>query len=172
MVLEQRPSLVLLDIILPGLSGLDVCREIRRNPELDAMPIIMLTAMGEDSDVVLGLELGANDYIPKPFSPRVLLARIRTALRHKADTLAAPPYMQSSDRATVSAYGIRIEPVRHRAAIGRHSPQPFAIRVCNSPSPDCQPRMVIQQGTDYFHCQRRRLPGYRPFGGCAYFKPP
>ena len=131
MVLEQRPSLVLLDLILPGLSGLDVCREIRRRPELDAMPIIMLTAMGEDSDVVLGLELGANDYIPKPFSPRVLLARIRAALRHKADTLAAPPYMQSTDRATVSAYGIRIEPMRHRASIdGRTlnlSPSEFAI---------------------------------------------
>ena len=131
MVLEQRPSLVLLDILLPGLSGLDVCREIRRRPELDAMPIIMLTAMGEDSDVVLGLELGANDYIPKPFSLKVLLARIRTALRHKTDTLTAPPYMQSSDRATVSAYGIRIEPMRHRASIdGRTlnlSPSEFAI---------------------------------------------
>lgn len=131
MVLEQRPSLVLLDILLPGLSGLDVCREIRRRPELDAMPIIMLTAMGEDSDVVLGLELGANDYIPKPFSLKVLLARIRTALRHKADTLTAPPYMQPTDRAAVSAYGIRIEPLRHRAAIdGRTlnlSPSEFAI---------------------------------------------
>ena len=131
MALEKNPVLVLLDIMLPELSGLDVCREIRRNPKLDATPIIMLTAMGEDSDVVLGLELGANDYIPKPFSPNVLLARIRAALRNKTDTQAALPSMQSPDRETVSVFGIDIDPVRHRAVIDgmplNLSPSEFSI---------------------------------------------
>ncbi len=131
MALEKNPALVLLDIMLPELSGLDVCREIRRNPKLDATPIIMLTAMGEDSDVVLGLELGANDYIPKPFSPNVLLARIRAALRNKTDTQAALPSMQSPDRETVSVFGIDIDPVRHRAVIDgmplNLSPSEFSI---------------------------------------------
>ena len=74
-----RPDLVLLDLMLPGMSGYDVCRELRRvDPEL---PIIMVSAKGEEVDKVIGLELGADDYITKPFGPRELIARIRTHLR-------------------------------------------------------------------------------------------
>ena len=74
----QPPDLVVLDLGLPGMDGLDVARELRRQ---SAMPIIMLTARGEEADRVVGLELGADDYIVKPFSPRELLARVRAVLR-------------------------------------------------------------------------------------------
>jgi phosphate regulon transcriptional regulator PhoB len=77
----RNPDLVLLDLMLPGINGLDICRIIRGNPEIAAMPIIMLTAKGEDIDKVVGLEMGADDYMTKPFSVRELVARVRTVLR-------------------------------------------------------------------------------------------
>ena len=84
LVVRERPSLVLLDLMLPGKSGLDVCREIRRTPAVAATPVVMLTAKSAEEDVVRGLELGADDYITKPFSRQVLIARIRAALRRPA----------------------------------------------------------------------------------------
>jgi len=80
-VLRERPSLVLLDLMLPGLDGLSICREIRKTPSVETTPIVMLTAKSTEEDIVRGLELGANDYVTKPFSKAVLLARIRAALR-------------------------------------------------------------------------------------------
>ena len=80
-VLQERPDLVLLDLMLPGLDGLAVCRHIRANPDTGQVPIIMLTAKSEDADIVAGLDAGANDYVTKPFSIEVLLARIRAMLR-------------------------------------------------------------------------------------------
>lgn len=77
----RKPSLIILDLMMPGLGGLDVCKAIRRNPELEAMPIIMLTAKGEELDRILGLEIGADDYITKPFSVKELVARVRAVLR-------------------------------------------------------------------------------------------
>lgn len=77
------PDLILLDIMLPGLDGLSVCREIRMERQLDMTPIIMLTAKSEETDIVVGLELGADDYMTKPFSPNELVARIRAHLRRK-----------------------------------------------------------------------------------------
>ena len=80
--LRQRPfDVVLLDVMLPGIDGFEVCRRIRSRPEHGALPVIMLTARGEDVDRIVGLELGADDYLPKPFNPRELLARIRAVLR-------------------------------------------------------------------------------------------
>ena len=75
---RERPDLVVLDLMLPGMDGLDVCRELRRE---SSVPIIMLTARVEESDKLVGLELGADDYLTKPFSPRELVARVRTVLR-------------------------------------------------------------------------------------------
>ena len=80
---DMNPSLVLLDLMLPGMSGLEVCRQLRQAPEAKDCPIIMLTARGEEHDIVKGLELGADDYITKPFSSQVLLARIRAVLRRR-----------------------------------------------------------------------------------------
>lgn len=83
-VLRERPSLVILDLMLPGMDGLSVCREIRRTPSVAATPIIMLTAKSAEEDIVHGLELGADDYMTKPFSKAVLIARVRAALRRPA----------------------------------------------------------------------------------------
>jgi len=77
------PDLILLDLMLPGMDGLDVCKHLRLAPETKDSLIIMLTAKGEEHDIVKGLELGADDYIPKPFSSQVLLARIRAVLRRQ-----------------------------------------------------------------------------------------
>ncbi len=79
--LREKPSLILLDLMLPGMEGLEVCRLLRHNYKTRTIPIIMLTAKGEDADVVLGLEMGADDYVTKPFSVRQLQARIKAALR-------------------------------------------------------------------------------------------
>jgi DNA-binding response OmpR family regulator len=86
-VRDRRPDLILLDLMLPGLDGLEVCRQIRSEAQTRHLPIIMLTAKGEEADIVTGLELGADDYIAKPFSPRVLLARLRAALRRRSQPL-------------------------------------------------------------------------------------
>lgn len=82
---KQRPDLVLLDLMLPGLGGLEVCKRIKRDAETQDINIIMVTAKGEEADVVLGLEAGADDYVTKPFSPRILLARVRAILRRNLD---------------------------------------------------------------------------------------
>lgn len=78
---ENAPDLILLDLMLPGMDGLDVCRILKNDRNTSKVPIVMLTARGEESDIVTGLEIGADDYITKPFSPRVLIARIKTILR-------------------------------------------------------------------------------------------
>jgi two-component system alkaline phosphatase synthesis response regulator PhoP len=81
LVRKIAPDLVLLDIMLPGLDGIEICRRLKSDPLTSAVPIIMLTAQGEESDIVLGLGVGADDYVTKPFSNKALLARIRAVLR-------------------------------------------------------------------------------------------
>lgn len=78
---KESPSLVVLDIMLPGMQGLEVLRELKKRPESQNIPVILLTAKGEELDKVLGLELGADDYVTKPFSPRELVARVKAVLR-------------------------------------------------------------------------------------------
>lgn len=85
---RNMPGLVILDLMLPGIDGLEVCRRLKADASTARIPVVMLTAKGEDADVVTGLELGADDYITKPFSPRVLLARIRAVLRRKQNETA------------------------------------------------------------------------------------
>jgi two-component system phosphate regulon response regulator PhoB len=80
-VRSVQPDIIVLDLMLPGIDGLEVCRILKNDPAAAYIPIIMLTAKGEDADIVAGLELGADDYITKPFSPRILLARIRAVIR-------------------------------------------------------------------------------------------
>ena len=82
-VREYKPDLVFLDLMLPGIDGLEVCRRLRLAPDTQETPIIMLTAKGEEADIVQGLELGADDYITKPFSPQILQARARAVLRRR-----------------------------------------------------------------------------------------
>ena len=85
MVRSKKPDLMILDLMLPKMNGLDVCKAIRRNPETANLPIIMLTAKGEEIDRIIGLEIGADDYVTKPFSVKELIARVRTILRRLQD---------------------------------------------------------------------------------------
>ncbi|MGH7363473.1 MAG: response regulator, partial [Candidatus Methylomirabilales bacterium] len=78
---QHRPDLLILDLMLPGLDGLEVCRQLRRDPATARLPILMLTAKAEEVDRVVGLEVGADDYVVKPFSPRELVARVKAILR-------------------------------------------------------------------------------------------
>lgn len=81
LVKEDRPDLIILDLMLPELDGLEVCKKIRINPDTAMIPVLMLTAKAEESDTVIGLELGADDYVTKPFSPKALVARVKALLR-------------------------------------------------------------------------------------------
>jgi two-component system phosphate regulon response regulator PhoB len=102
------PDLVILDLMLPGISGLDVCRSIKSDQATRQIPVVMLTAKGEEADIVSGLELGADDYVTKPFSPRVLLARIRAVLR-RAEAVTPP-----SEEDPIKVRGLLIHPGRHQ----------------------------------------------------------
>ena len=84
LIRSERPDLVLLDLMLPGMDGLSICRQMKSDNSLRDIPIIIASAKGEESDVVIGLEMGADDYLAKPFSPRELLARIKAVLRRGA----------------------------------------------------------------------------------------
>ncbi|MBN2225932.1 MAG: response regulator transcription factor [candidate division Zixibacteria bacterium] len=105
-----KPDLILLDLMLPGLDGLDVCRSLKRDSDTDNIPIIMLTAKSEEADIVAGLEIGADDYISKPFSPRVLLARIHAVMRRKSEP---PP----EGMVPLSFRDLSIDPGRHEVRV-------------------------------------------------------
>ena len=94
--MERQPALVLLDLMLPGVDGLEVCRRLKQEAVTRALPVIMLTAKGDETDIVLGLGLGADDYVTKPFSPKQLIARIRAVLRRGPvrDTAETPECIQ------------------------------------------------------------------------------
>jgi two-component system alkaline phosphatase synthesis response regulator PhoP len=85
MVKRERPNLLILDLMLPQMSGLDVCRRLRKEPETARLPILMLTAKAEETDKVLGLELGGDDYLTKPFGPRELVARVKALIRRSEE---------------------------------------------------------------------------------------
>lgn len=106
------PDAIILDLMLPGMDGLELCRLLRDDPITAHTPIIMLTAKGEEGDIVTGLELGADDYVTKPFSPKVLTARVRAALRRR-QTSAAP----SDDASTLRVHDILIDRRRHLVSV-------------------------------------------------------
>jgi len=106
-------DLMILDLMMEGIDGFDVARELKSDSELKKLPIIMLTAKNDETDVVTGLELGADDYISKPFSPKILIARVRAVLRRKildedADTVPA----------NIMSHDIEVDPVRYRVSAG------------------------------------------------------
>jgi two-component system phosphate regulon response regulator PhoB len=107
---SKLPDLVLLDLMLPGVDGLEVCNTLKRDPRTANIPIVMLTARGEDADVVTGLELGADDYITKPFSPRVMLARVKAVLRRKTKAPA-------EEQAIIKLKDLVIHPGRHEVTV-------------------------------------------------------
>ena len=109
---EDAPNLILLDLMLPGIDGLETCRRIKQDPSIASIPVIMLTAKGEDSDVVTGLEVGADDYLPKPFSPKVLIARIRSVMRRVRASVSGP----SEER--IKIHDVIIDVSRHEVTVG------------------------------------------------------
>jgi two-component system phosphate regulon response regulator PhoB len=109
-VRSAPPDLIVLDLMLPGVDGLEVCKALKRDTRTAAIPIVILTARGEDADIVAGLELGADDYLTKPFSSRVLLARIRAVLRrHHAEPVA--------EDAVITHHGLVLHPGRHEVLV-------------------------------------------------------
>jgi phosphate regulon transcriptional regulator PhoB len=109
MVQRDRPNLVILDLMLPGLSGLELCRILRDRTETAQLPILMLTAKAGEADKVVGLEMGADDYLAKPFSPRELVARVRAILRRSEITSSsetAAPYEKGPLRIDFSTYEV------------------------------------------------------------------
>ncbi len=111
---NQSFDVVLLDLMLPALDGLDVCRGLRSHPATADVPIVMLTAKGEDADIVAGLELGADDYVTKPFSPRVLLARIKAVLRRRR-------HKKEDESLAVRIHGLTVDPARHEVLLNQQA---------------------------------------------------
>ena len=106
LIVREPPDLVILDLMLPGMDGLEVCRRLRGNPATRGIPVIMLTAKTEEVDRIVGLEMGADDYVPKPFSPRELVARVKAVLRR-----TSAPVEPSEAPVTVGE--LRLDPARH-----------------------------------------------------------
>ncbi|MBN2081024.1 response regulator [bacterium] len=111
LVRREAPDLVLLDLMLPGLDGIEVCRRLKADPLTSDIPIVMVTAKGEESDIVLGLGIGADDYIPKPFSPRELVARVRAVLRR------GPLRRELDTTQRVVCDGVALDPARHEVLV-------------------------------------------------------
>lgn len=107
---KSTPDLILLDLMLPGIDGLQVCRNFRSEQKTRHIPIVMLTAKGEETDIVTGLEVGADDYITKPFSPKVLVARIRNILRRKSRDVV-------DDSSPIQVHDLVIHPGRHEVLL-------------------------------------------------------
>lgn len=107
---EMLPDLVLLDLMLPEVDGLEVCKRLKSSPQTEHIPIVMVTAKSDEADIVTGLELGADDYITKPFSPKVLVARVRAVLRRTTTEIP-------EKSAIIKIHDIQIDPGRHKVLI-------------------------------------------------------
>lgn len=108
MIKEHKPSLVLLDIMIPGIDGVELCRRIKDDENLSDTKVIFLSAKGEEQDIVNGLELGAEDYITKPFSPKILMARVKAVLRRD---------QEKEESGSLSFKGIEVDDARKQVAI-------------------------------------------------------
>lgn len=109
-VKSNMPGLIVLDLMLPTVDGLEVCRKLRQDSDTRNLPIVMLTAKGEEADIVAGLELGADDYVTKPFSPRVLVARVKAVLRRK-------PRGTVDDSGVIRIHNLTVHPGRHEVLV-------------------------------------------------------
>jgi two-component system alkaline phosphatase synthesis response regulator PhoP len=108
LVRRERPSLLILDLMLPHLSGLDVCRRLRKEPDTARLPILMLTAKAEETDKVLGLELGGDDYLTKPFGPKELVARAKALIRRSEETQEEEAFKVGGLEMDLSRYTVSI----------------------------------------------------------------
>lgn len=107
---QEHPDAMVLDLMLPEVDGIEVCKQLRRHPQTASLPIIMLTARAEEMDRVIGLEVGADDYLTKPFSPRELVLRVKNLLRRRARPEGEPDQIQAGD--------LIIDVPRHRVTVG------------------------------------------------------
>ena len=107
---KEHPALIVLDLMLPGIDGLDVAKALKSEPKTRDIPIIMLTAKGEEADIVTGLELGADDYVTKPFSPRILVARVRAVLRRGVSEVP-------EDESVLKVHNLLIHPGRREVLV-------------------------------------------------------
>ncbi len=110
LIRNQSPNLVILDLMLPGIDGLSLCQQIKSDPLVDETPIIIISAKGEESDVVIGLELGADDYLTKPFSPRELVARVKAVLRRR-------PTLEDPEKQRIFIQGLSIDVARYEVLV-------------------------------------------------------
>jgi two-component system alkaline phosphatase synthesis response regulator PhoP len=109
-VRADLPDIVLLDLMLPGMDGLEVCKALKRDHRTEHIPVVMITVKGEETDVVTGLELGADDYLTKPFSPKVVIARIRAVLRRRAR-------QPLEKNAVIKVEDVVIDPLRRKVTV-------------------------------------------------------
>jgi two-component system phosphate regulon response regulator PhoB len=116
---REKPELIVLDLMLPGLSGFEVCKLVRKDPKTKSLPIVMLTAKSEENDMAAGLDLGADDYITKPFSPKILISRIKAALRRKEGLSEEGGASKKSTPLTI--HGITIDPNRYEVLVGEEA---------------------------------------------------
>ena len=107
------PDLILLDLMLPGIDGLEICKRVKADSKTEHVPIIMITAKGEETDIVTGLELGADDYVTKPFSPKVLVARVRRILHRNVS--------RDLENAPLKIHELTIDPARRKVTIKNKS---------------------------------------------------
>jgi len=107
---KELPDLIILDLMLPKIDGLEVCRRLKNRDETQKIPLIMLTAKSDEADIVTGLELGADDYVTKPFSPRILLARIRAVLRRRKEEAV-------KEDESINIDDLKIYPGRHQVLV-------------------------------------------------------
>lgn len=119
MAREQKPSLVLLDLMLPGMDGFEVCRRLGSSPDTAEIPVLMLTARGEEMDRVVGLSLGADDYVVKPFSVRELMLRVRAVLRRR----------KRPENGPVERHGIRLDPEAPQGDFRRKGSRPHGYGI-------------------------------------------
>jgi len=118
-IASKPPDLILLELMLPGLDGLSVCRKLKGDPQTDSIPVVLLTAKGEEADIVVGLNMGADDYITKPFSPKVLLARLRAVLRRAVAQPGPSAEEEGAEEETgiVEIRDLMIHPGRHEVFV-------------------------------------------------------
>ena len=142
---KNLPDLIVLDLLLPSVDGLEICRRLKSDEKTKHIPIIMLTAKSEESDMVTGLELGADDYMTKPFSPRVLLARIKAILRRKAKEA-------STTITAIQIHELVIHPGRHEVLIAGQADRADVYRVPPAAFSGAQARLGVYAIAD---CRRR-----------------
>ena len=115
LIRRERPELIVLDLMLPGLNGFEVCKLVRKDPKTKNLPIVMLTAKSEENDIAMGLDLGADDYITKPFSPKILISRIKAALRRKEGL--DEEGSEGKKKGSLTIHEITIDPNRYEVLV-------------------------------------------------------